>query len=52
MLKDTLESFCAPGANLVFTFPKFNLFYFNKIPPNIFIIISIAYKHNLPVLVN
>lgn len=52
MLKDTLESFCAPGANPVFTFPKFHLFYFNKMSPNIFIIISIAHKHNLPVLVN
>jgi len=50
MLKDTLESFY--GAKMVFTFPKFNLFYFNKMPQNLFIIISIAYKHNLLVLVN
>lgn len=45
-------SLYAPGTNLVFTFSKSNLFYFSKIPPNLFIIISIAYKHNILVLVN
>lgn len=49
--KNTLESFYAPGANLAFTFPKLNLFYFCKMSPNLFIILSIAYKHNLLVLV-